>query len=449
MKNEAHNIDRSLTECVSLHDLEGYALGNLAGEELDRVMDHIAECDICSRRFEIVVEHFSGPADSYAARGLAYADEVPGRIEEIIRAGGRSPIKLFPRPSAPAPGQLWLIDYGEEETESYPLLAVLLPGAGERDGEYPAAVISWETAGAAGQDLIVEKDESPIGIGFIVEAWNRVSLPEGELDKCLGVLTPRQLKKLTRILKKSPGEKQAEGDIMIGSPITGLDDERIFFQSIERRRAEHSGRSISGKEVIGSRAYSLAGVSAMSLLSNLRACFQRTPEGEDSSNRSFFVGLKKFYQKYLIPAFPIAIGLAIPIVAHIFFKKLSKSLDRSKIPSSLKPESELIKGLSFCGLGRWQDALNIFSRVLASPLTLFGGLVFSAWILARMGKFKQASESIRKARELPRKEQTFQIDFARIERFIEEEREAEFKEWFDNSIGNYILKESARLISSL
>jgi len=86
---------------------------------------------------------------------------------------------------------------------------------------------------------------------------------------------------------------------------------------------------------------------------------------------------------------------------------------------------------------------------MASPLTLFAGLVFSAWILTRMGKFQQASETIRKAQDLPQKEQTFQIDFARIERFIEEERQAEFKEWFDNSIGNYILKESARLISSL
>ncbi|MFH1037159.1 MAG: tetratricopeptide repeat protein [PVC group bacterium] len=442
----------NLEQCVPLGVLERYALGSLSGEDLNMVMDHLKECALCSRRFEILTGYFTGPPESYSGKDLEFSDEVPRGVAGMVNKKEKPSLCHFPQPETPLLGQIWRVRPEKEGRGSATALVVLLPETVSGEGEYRAGLLSWEVEQASERDLAIGEDESPLGIGFIVEIWNTVSLRAGQLERCVGVLSADQQKALKKLAGRKPGE---EPGVAAGEPIRSLEDERIYFQSLERRRTRkivESGLEEDNKETIAAeieRPYSLAGVSSTALLSSLKASFARAPEFADSASRSFFLSLKKFYRKYLIPVFPIAVGFAFPVIAHLFFRRLSKSMTKSRVPSPLKPETELLQGLSYCGLGRWQKALAVFSMVMAHPATLFAGLVFSAWILARMGKFKQAEESIRRARELPKKVQTFEIDFDRIQRFIEEEREAEFKEWFDNTIGNYILKETARLISSL
>lgn len=445
---------RMMESCLPVGLLERYALGDLSGGELDRVLDHLGECPLCARRFKILTRYFSGPAESYSGREPGLSGEVPAGI---AAAAGEAR-KISPRPSGkppvPAPGQVWLARPGERSASA---LFVLLPAVGGSPavrGAFPAALLSWETGMAGEADLLVGEGESTLGLDFMVETWNRGYLPRERMERFLGKIQGRAEGALRDILLgRGPGAGAA-----VGPEICSLDDIRVIFQSREQRRAKAVGilpvsktakTSKKRREAIppkaGRERAKKEKIKFAPLLS-FAAAAMVSPGAFRKKKRK--AGPEDLYNKYIRPFLPLAGALAVPLIAHFFFKKIARSLEKEEPARVRRPEPKLLLALSYCGLKKWDQALKVFASLLDTPAALFPGLIFSAWILSQTGKFRQAQEKIRQARQLPEKAKSFEIDFDRIERFIEEEREAEFREWFDRTIASCVLEDPARLLAS-
>ncbi len=108
------------------------------------------------------------------------------------------------------------------------------------------APISTETQFAADADVLLARDESPLGYEVVVEVWNHGALVLEQLEEHRGLVTESTRRKLgnlySALYADSAGESdrstnlsRAEGN---GLPILGDADPRLVFQDEEIERAQ-------------------------------------------------------------------------------------------------------------------------------------------------------------------------------------------------------------------
>lgn len=142
------------------------------------------------------------------------------------------------------PGQIWstrsqfeLSDGRRFETDE-PRLVVILEGTGHPSKDLEqitVAPVSLETHMAAEFDLIVSKDVSPLGFGFMIEVWNETPDLREQLRKYLGKLPAELIEAVSELYAAQVlGEEvPAKLERWIGLRLMGEIDPRRAFQETE------------------------------------------------------------------------------------------------------------------------------------------------------------------------------------------------------------------------
>lgn len=161
---------------------------------------------------------------------LALTYEQAARLREVLARDANRPQDL-----PPARGQIWTTR--SEEMGAQRAIVVLDPDTeAVQDGQSLMALpLSVELDNQAEVDLLIPREESPLGYAVMVETWNEVALLRSQLGRYLGDLGERQRARLLAAYRVRLGLDDADEELeeALGEPIWHTSDPRVRFQEEE------------------------------------------------------------------------------------------------------------------------------------------------------------------------------------------------------------------------
>ncbi|HOY66178.1 MAG TPA: hypothetical protein PLP29_04765 [Candidatus Ozemobacteraceae bacterium] len=171
-------------KCLNGASLEAHIESLRFGRPDPKIEAHLATC----RRCALLVEHAARPMPA----GLAARAEQIGRLLRTKR------------PETIEPGQIWRLRE-QIQSEHYFIGVVTRGPEMSIDPNHPDVRMAMASLDANESDvqvgdIVVEHDESPLGLRYLIEHWNERPVPAAELEICLGRLAEAAWKRLEAAL---------------------------------------------------------------------------------------------------------------------------------------------------------------------------------------------------------------------------------------------------------